>query len=84
MRWNEDTRVKIPTVLHLIKLGFNYLSKKENKCDENTNIFTEIFNFNIKRLNSNLSDLDIKRVYDDISLSLSNEDLGKVFYEKLA
>lgn len=83
MRWNEDTRVKIPTVLHLIKLGFNYLSKKENKCDENTNIFTEIFNFNIKRLNSNLSDLDIKRVYDDISLSLSNEDLGKVFYEKL-
>ena len=42
MIFNEDTRVKIPTILHLMRLGFNYLSLKNTKWDESTNIFTEI------------------------------------------
>jgi type I restriction enzyme, R subunit len=83
MSWNEDSRVKIPTVLHLIKLGFKYISKKNNIWDVNTNIFKDIFLSNIKRLNPNLSDLDIENEYDNIDLSLSNDDLGKSFYEKL-
>jgi type I restriction enzyme R subunit len=83
MTFNENSRVKIPTILHLVRLGFEYLSLKGQTWDETTNIFTEIFNKSIKRLNPEFTDGDVKRLYDEVSLSLENEDLGKVFYEKL-
>ena len=83
MAFNENTRVKIPAILHLCRLGYSYLSLKNAKWDESTNIFTDIFHGSIKRLNPELSDGDIKRLYDEVSLCLENEDLGKAFYEKL-
>jgi len=83
MAFNENSRVKIPTILHLVRLGFDYLSLKDQIWDETTNIFTDIFHKSIKRLNPEFTDGDVKRVYDEISLSLENEDIGKVFYEKL-
>lgn len=83
MAHNENSRVKIPTILHLMRLGFEYLSLKGQMWDETTNFFTDIFNTSIKRLNPGFNDGDIKRLYDEISLSLENEDLGKAFYEKL-
>lgn len=83
MAFNENSRVKIPTILHLVRLGFEYLSLRGQTWDETTNIFTEIFNKSIKRLNPEFTDGDAKRLYDEVSLSLENEDLGKVFYEKL-
>jgi type I restriction enzyme R subunit len=83
MLHNENTRVKIPTILHLVRLGYDYLSLKDAKWDESTNIFTDIFNKSIKRINPDFTDGDIKRLYDEVSLSLENEDLGKAFYEKL-
>ena len=33
--------------------------------------------------NKNLKDEEVLRVYDDISLLLDNDDLGKAFYERL-
>ena len=85
MKFNEDSRVKIPTILHLMRLGYEYLSLKGPQViwDESSNIFTDIFHQSIKRINPNLSDLEAKQCFDDISLSLENEDLGKAFYEKL-
>ena len=83
MSFNENSRVKIPTILHLVRLGFEYLSLKNQTWDETTNIFTNIFNSSIKRINPDFTDGDVKRLYDEVSLSLENEDLGKVFYEKL-
>ena len=83
MAFNENSRVKIPTILHLVRLGFEYLSLKGQSWDETTNIFTNIFNTSIKRLNPEFTDGDVKRLYDEVSLSLENEDLGKSFYEKL-
>jgi type I restriction enzyme R subunit len=83
MKFNEDSRVKIPTILHLVRLGYEYLSLKGQKWDETNNIFTDIFNKSIKRLNPEFSDGDVQRLYDEVSLCLENEDLGKVFYEKL-
>lgn len=83
MRFNEDTRVKIPTILHLMQLGYSYLSLKNQKWDLATNIFTDIFQKQIKRINPELQDSDVTRLYDEIALSLENEDLGKAFYEKL-
>ena len=83
MLHNENTRVKIPTILHLVRLGYDYLSLKDAKWDESTNIFLDIFNKSIKRINPDFTDGDVKRLYNEVSLSLENEDLGKVFYEKL-
>jgi type I restriction enzyme, R subunit len=83
MKFNEDTRVKIPTLLHLVRLGYTYLSLKDAKWDISTNIFTDIFNESIKNINPQINESEIKQLYDEISLSLENEDLGKAFYEKL-
>jgi type I restriction enzyme R subunit len=83
MAFNEDSRVKIPTILHLMRLGYDYLSLSNQTWDEKTNIFTDIFTKNLKRLNPELSSSDIDRSYNEVLLSLENEDLGKVFYEKL-
>lgn len=84
MAFNENTRVKIPAILHLCRLGFNYLSLSKAKWDENTNIFTDIFNESITRINDGIEKDDIKREYEKISLTLDNEDLGQEFYKMLA
>ncbi|MBV1913377.1 MAG: hypothetical protein KUG55_07105 [Cycloclasticus sp.] len=85
MKFNEDSRVKIPTILHLMRLGYNYLSLKDPalKRDESTNIFTDIFHTSIKQINPALSDAEARQCFDEVSLCLENEDLGKAFYEKL-
>ena len=83
MKFNEDSRVKIPTILHLMRLGYEYLSLNSQKWDQSTNIFTDVFNQSIKRLNPEMNDGDVSRFYEEVALSLENEDLGKVFFEKL-
>jgi len=64
MKFNEDSQVKIPTVLHLMRLGYEYLSLKDPKVtwDEPTNIFTDIFHQSIKHINPDLSDLEAKQL----------------------
>jgi len=83
MIFSEDSRVKIPTALHLTRLGYNYLSKNSTQTDSQTNIFTEIFSQSITKINQNITQDDISRLLQDTKLSLENEDLGKAFYEKL-
>jgi len=83
MAFNEDSRVKIPTILHLCRLGYEYLPLVKGAWDESTNIFKEIFLSNIKRLNPELSDSEVLALYENINLILDNEDLGKAFYEML-
>ncbi|MCK0190459.1 type I restriction endonuclease [Arenibacter sp. F20364] len=83
MIFNEDSRVKIPSILHLMQLGYNYLSLKDSTWDAGTNIFTEIFQKQIAAINFGITPTDIKKVYDEVTLSLENEDLGRAFYHKL-
>ena len=83
MSFNENSRVKIPAILHLCRLGYQYLTLKNVKYDEGTNIFTDIFNESILRINSNLTASDIKREYDKLSLTLDNEDIGQAFHNML-
>ncbi|MCO6354859.1 type I restriction endonuclease subunit R [Pseudoalteromonas shioyasakiensis] len=85
MKFNEDSRVKIPTILHLMRLGYKYLSLKDPEVtwDHSTNIFKNIFLERIQHINPTLTDIEVQQVYDDVSLTLENEDLGKAFYEKL-
>ena len=83
MKFNEDTRVKIPTILHLMKLGYQYLSLKDQQWDVDTNIFPELFTSAISRINPSIETDDITRLLEDIKLQLDNEDLGRAFYERL-
>ena len=84
MAFNENTRVKIPAILHLSRLGYTYKSLSNAKRDESTNIFTDIFSESITRINRrNDDEIDVKRLFEDVSLALDNEDLGKAFYEML-
>jgi type I restriction enzyme, R subunit len=85
MKFNEDSRVKIPSILHLTRLGYEYISLKNSNWDEETNIFKDIFFKSIKDINESLKleDEDINRLYEDVSLLLENEDLGQAFYNRL-
>ncbi len=83
MKFNEDSRVKIPAILHLCKLGYKYISLNNAVWDTETNIFTEIFKESIIKINTDFDQDQAERLLVDISLLLSNEDLGKAYYEKL-
>lgn len=80
---NENSRVKIPAVLHLMRLGYDYLSLKNENWDKPTNIFPKIFIESLCRINPDLSPDDARRLLTDIRLELDNEDLGQKFYERL-
>ena len=83
MTFNENSRVKLPSVLHLHRLGYEYLSLKNTVWDETTNIFTDIFTKNITKINPHIEEGDIDRLLGEIGFALDNEDLGKTFYERL-
>ncbi|EFN5809120.1 type I restriction endonuclease subunit R, partial [Escherichia coli] len=84
MKFTEDTRVKIPVILHLIRLGYYYLSLKEQRWDKETNIFPDLFTAAIGRINPGLAPDDIGRLLKDLTLLLDNDDLGRAFFEKLS
>ncbi|MDD2659613.1 MAG: type I restriction endonuclease [Methylococcales bacterium] len=83
MKFTEDTRVKLPSILHLIRLGYEYLSLKDQQWDLETNIFPELFRQAIGKINPDLKEDGINCLLKDVRLALDNEDLGKAFYEKL-
>ena len=83
MKFNEDSRVKIPSILHLTRLGYDYLPLKDAEWNLDTNIFTDVFLKSVLKINNSLTEDDAKRLLDEISLSLDNEDLGKAFYKRL-
>jgi type I restriction enzyme, R subunit len=83
MVFSEDSRVKIPCILHLVRLGYSYLSLKDAVWDEETNIFPVLFSEAIERINPDLMPDDLPRVLADVKLLLENEDLGRAFYERL-
>ena len=85
MKFNEDTRVKIPAILHCMRLGYEYISLKKQSYDinESTNIFSQVFLSSIQKINPGLSASEARQALDEISLALENEDLGRAFYKKL-
>lgn len=83
MAFNENSRVKIPSLLHLTRLGYQYLPLNGANWDLTTNIFPEIFLESITKINPDIQRDDAQRVLDDVFLKLDSEDLGKAFYEML-
>jgi type I restriction enzyme R subunit len=84
MKFNEDSRVKILTILHLIRLGYKYLALKDPSVQRDTsnNIFTDLFHQSIKKIKPFINYADTKPCYVDESLCLVNEYFGQAFYER--
>ncbi|MCF3651713.1 type I restriction endonuclease subunit R [Synoicihabitans lomoniglobus] len=83
MAFNEDSRVKIPAILHLTRLGYSYVSLKGATWDASSNIFPSVFKTALLRINPDAVSEDIDRTLQETSLLLDNEDLGKAFHERL-
>jgi len=83
MIFNENSRVKIPAILHLMRLGYTYIPQGEQNRRENTNIFEDIFVDSVHGINPDYTKEDILRMLDEISLELDYEDLGRKFHQRL-
>lgn len=85
MLHNEDTRVKVPALIHFLRLGYKYKSKRNAKIDERNNIFVDIFHDSICRINNSAySDVQIEELIKEIDFLTDNKkDRGKAFYDRL-
>ena len=84
----EDTRVKIPALVHFDRLGFDYMSIKKLvrnvDYDGDTNIFYTLLNDAINRINNESFTIgETKRIIEELKIKLDNRDLGKAFFEIL-
>ena len=82
MAFNENTRVKIPAILHLTRLGYKYVSLKNAVWDTDTNIFTDIFAESVTRINPGV-DFDPFVLLAEVKNLLDYEDLGRAFYTRM-
>lgn len=85
MAFNEDTRVKIPAIIHLTRLGYKYFSLKDKSYifDPDTNIIKSEFTKSILALNPNVELDSIEQELRNIREELNYEDLGRAFYNRL-
>ncbi len=85
MKHNEDSRVKIPALLHFTRLGYTYQSKINSKIDTRNNIFVDIFAASIRKINKkDYSDEVISSLLKEIATLTDNSvDKGETFYKRL-
>lgn len=85
MAFNEDTRVKIPALIHLTRLGYKYFSLKDlgHNIDSDTSIVTNIFFDQLHTLNPGATEDTIAKELQNIQEELNYDDLGRAFYKRL-
>jgi type I restriction enzyme R subunit len=85
MTFNEDSRVKIPAIVHLTRLGFTYVPKSGiANLHTDTNIFKDLFKQGLSKINgTEYSNSEIDTFLSELNIQLDNSDLGKAFYKSL-
>lgn len=84
MAFNEDSRVKIPALLHLTRLGYQYISRKDHHLrQEESNIFYDIFIKSVGKINPTVTKAELEKHLEEITLKLDYDDLGREFYKAL-
>ena len=86
-KFNEATRVQMPAMVHLTRLGYTYFGKISEEdagkvYDPSTNILIEVFQKQFEKLNPN-SPITAAQMLQDIRNDLKNDDLGYAFYQRL-
>ena len=86
MPHNENSRVKIPALVHFTRLGYKYISlrKYEGVIDDDTNILVDVLCDAINRINAtSLTTTDVQKIVNTLKAMLENDDLGRKFYSVL-
>lgn len=86
-KFNEATRVQMPAMVHLTRLGYSYFGKINEEMvgiayDPDTNILTNVFKQQFEHLNPSAKG-EFEQTLRAIRQELANDDLGKSFYKRL-
>ena len=86
-QFSEATRVQMPAMVHLTRLGYTYFGKISEETngsvyDTDTNILLQVFEQQFKRLNPG-HEGEYLQVLKDIRKELNDDDLGRGFYRRL-
>ena len=86
-KFNEATRVQMPAMVHLTRLGYKYFGKIHEASagtvyDGDTNILLEVFKKKFGELNPGHKG-EYLQVLRDIRKELNDDDLGRGFYKRL-
>jgi len=85
--FNEATRVQMPALVHLTRIGYTYFGKISEESadsiyDPKSNILIDVFKERFCALNPG-HEGEFAQLLKDIDLELDNDDLGKSFYKRL-
>lgn len=86
-QFNEATRVQMPAMVHLTRIGYTYFGKLFEEMngtiyDGDTNILLSVFKQQFKKLNPG-HEGEYLQVLKDIKKELNDDDLGRGFYNRL-
>ncbi len=86
-KFNEATRVQMPAMVHLTRLGYTYFGKiSEDDAnvvyDKDTNILIDVFCSQFDKLNPQHAGEGLQTL-QVIRQELKNDDLGRAFYSRL-
>lgn len=86
-QFSEATRVQMPAMVHLTRLGYKYFGKLSEEMngtvyDGDTNILLQVFETQFKKLNPG-HEGEYIQVLKDIRKELNDDDLGHGFYNRL-
>ena len=86
-QFSEATRVQMPAMVHLTRIGYKYFGKlsedmRGSVYDGDTNILLQVFENQFKKLNPG-HEGEYIQVLKDIRKELNDDDLGRGFYNRL-
>ncbi len=86
-QWNESTRVQMPALVHLSRIGYTYFGKITEDMagtvyDSDTNILIEVFKEQFAKLNPDKAG-EAEAMLRTIRQELDNDDIGESFYKRL-
>ncbi len=86
-QFSEATRVQMPAMVHLTRLGYKYFGKiteelKDVAYDADTNVLLQVFEKQFEKLNPE-HEGEFLQVLKDIRKELNDDDLGRGFYNCL-
>ena len=86
-QFNEATRVQMPALVHLTRLGYSYFGKISEESagtvyDPDTNILIDVFKSQFAKLNPDRKG-EATEILRQIKQELDNDDLGRGFYKRL-
>ena len=85
--FNEATRVQMPALVHLTRIGYSYFGKITEDMagtiyDPDTNILINVFKEQFAKLNPDRAG-DAETMLRTIRQELDNDDIGESFYKRL-